>query len=145
MDPVVERKEADMSQNTRKYRAVVGAMCTIACTALFVGTPAAHAAGEPVAGCGNGWTLVTIEEAVQFIYDATPSVQPYRDDEWSATTLAALYDYDQSQNNDGYLCARSNGPTPGQDKQYCPSFGPGCVDYSITNLNDNRAVGQHKP
>jgi hypothetical protein len=103
----------------------------------------AHA--EPAAGCGNDWQLLTIDETVQFIYDATESVQAQRDadPDWRTTTYTVLFDYDQIKDGDGFLCVKSTGSTPGQDKQYCGRYGyDPCFSYNVTNINDNPAKGQ---
>jgi hypothetical protein len=122
---------------------------TIACIAgvlwagCFVSNGTAHAADVPAAGCGKAWTLVTIDQAVQFVYDATASVQPYRDAEWFSATSATFDAYDAANNDDGYLCAKTTGSTPGQDKQVCARLGyEVCRDYTVTNINDNSTVGQ---
>jgi hypothetical protein len=106
-------------------------------------TPIGTAHAEAT-GCGNDWQLLTIDETVQFIYDATESVQAQRDadPEWRTTLYAALFDYDQIKDGDGLLCVKSTGSTPGQDKQYCGRLGyDPCFSYNVTNINDNTAKG----
>ena len=78
-------------------------------------TPIGTAHAEPATGCGNDWQLLTIDETVQFIYDATESVQAQRDadPDWRTTLYAALFDYDQIKDGDGFLCVKSTGSTPG--------------------------------
>ena len=125
----------------RLTRAGITALLTGATLLTASGT--AHA--EPAAGCGNDWQLLTIDETVQFIYDATESVQAQRDADpnWRKRTHDVLSDYDNIKDGDGLLCVKSTGSTPGQDKQYCSRYGyDPCFSYNVTNINDNPAKGQ---
>ena len=54
-----------------------------------------------------------------------------------------FFDFDQIKDGDGFLCVKSTGSTPGQDKQYCGRYGyDPCFSYNVTNINDNTAKGQ---
>ena len=114
----------------------------VAGSALVGGTSAAHAA--PLAGCGAGWQLKTIAGVVDYIYNASPSVQPYRDAAWWTNTYNTFASFDASAKDaDGYLCVKSTGFSPGNDKQYCGRYGyPVCFDYNVTNINDNNSDGR---
>ena len=126
-------------------RRLTGAGITglIAGAAVLIAGGTAHAA--PAAGCGNDWQLLTIDETVQFIYDATESVQAQRDadPDWRTTAYRVFFAFDQIKDGDGFLCVKSTGSTPGQDKQYCGRYGyDPCFSYNVTNINDNTATGQ---
>ena len=132
-----------MSQNVLRRRVRIAALgALVASGTLFAGGHAANA-DDPKAACGKDWRLLTIDETVQYVYDATTSVQPYRDAAWFAATRQVFADFDQANNDDGYLCAKRTGATPGQDKQFCGRLGyPVCFDYNVTNVNDNNSVGR---
>jgi hypothetical protein len=130
-------------KNLQRRLTRAGITGLITAATLLTASGTAHA--EPAAGCGNDWQLLTIDETVQFIYDATESVQAQRDadPDWRTTTYAVLFDYDQIKDGDGFLCVKSTGSTPGQDKQYCGRYGyDPCFSYNVTNINDNPAKGQ---
>jgi hypothetical protein len=129
----------------KKWKRLPSPAMAVAVVALMAASAGGTAHAEPAAGCGNDWQLLTIDETVQFIYDATESVQAQRDadPDWRTTTYAVLFDYDQIKGGDGFLCVKSTGSTPGQDKQYCGRYGyDPCFSYNVTNINDNPAKGQ---
>jgi len=143
-DRPVGKKGNDMRHKIlqRKFTCAGIASLFVGATLVAAGGPA-HAA--PVAGCGKDWQLVTIDETVQFIYDATESVQAQRDADpsWRTTTYRVFFEFDQARDGDGFLCVKSTGSTPGQDKQYCGRYGyVPCFNYNVTNINDNTAKGQ---
>ena len=83
------------------------------------------------------------DRAVHLRRDESVQAQRDADPDWRTTTYAALFDYDQIKGGDGFLCVKSTGSTPGQDKQYCGRYGyDPCFSYNVTNINDNPAKGQ---
>jgi hypothetical protein len=93
----VGKKGNDMSHRIleRRFRCAGIASLVVGATLVAAGGPA-HA--EPVAGCGKDWQLLTIDETVQFIYDATKSVQAQRDADpgWRTTTYGVFSEFDQA-------------------------------------------------
>lgn len=104
-------------------------MISAATFAVLVLGAAPALANEPVAGCGAGFTLGTVEEGFDAIdkriYSAEELVIIRGE-------LEALVD----RNDDGYLCWKQFDPNRGQDKFW------GTEDYVITLLDDNKAVGR---
>ena len=93
---------------------------------IFLGTPAA--AADPVAGCGRGLVLATVQEAIDTV-------------DWSIYTPdqippieAAIAGVDA--NGDDHVCVRQFKPSNGRDNHW------GGVDYVVTGISENNARGQ---
>ena len=128
----------------RHARSAAAAGVVAVSTGLLLAIGSAAAALKPSAGCGNGWELRTIDQAVEGIFEVSPdAVKPFRQpgSPWWEQTTALFVDFDAAGNGDGHLCTRTNGPNAGQDKFYCADY-EGCSDYVITNVNENNAVGR---
>jgi hypothetical protein len=133
-----------MSHQALQRRLTGAGIAGLIAGAMLV-TAGGTAEAAPAAGCGKDWQLLTIDQTVQFVYDATTSVQAQRDadPQWRTTAYRAFFDFDQIKDGDGFLCVKSTGSTPGQDKQYCGRYGyDPCFSYNVTNINDNTAKGQ---
>jgi len=89
---------------------------------------AQSATAAPVAGCGAGFRLMTVQQAFGVIdwrpYDAEARAE-------AEAEIAAL-----DENGDNYLCVKQYKPNRGQDKVY------GAEDYVITALLENSAKGR---
>jgi len=98
-------------------------------TLAVVMLAAAPALADPVAGCGAGFTLGTVEDGFDAIDKRI----------YSAEELLVIQDELETlvdRNDDGYLCWKQFEPNQGQDKFW------GAEDYVITLLDDNKAVGR---
>jgi hypothetical protein len=89
-------------------------------------------ADGPAAGCGQGFSLGTLEE-VWGSFEEIVQGQVARDD---------LVPYDL--NDDLYMCFRQFKSNGGQDKQKSKLFGEDISGYNIVLFIDNKAVGQMK-
>jgi hypothetical protein len=97
---------------------------------ILLSSPAA--AADPVAGCGKGKQLLTIEAGLDSI-----DWRIYTSDE--EAELRALFPTIVDTNGDGWWCMKQFGPSLGisnkwTDRQY--------ADYIVTALSDNKANGQ---
>ena len=90
------------------------------------------AAAEPVAGCGNGKQLVTIEEGLDSI-----DWRIYTPDE--EAELRALFPTIVDTNGDGWWCMKQFGPSLGISNKWTDRE---FADYIVTALSDNKANGQ---
>ena len=97
---------------------------------VLLGTPAA--AADPVAGCGKGNMLATVEEGLDSIdwriYDAEQEAE-----------LRELFPTIVDTNGDGYLCIKQYGPSVGISNHWTDRT---LADYIVTRLTDNNARGQ---
>ena len=109
-------------------------MVTIAgATALatfVLGSPVS--AADPVARCGNGNELVTIEEGLDMIdwriYDAAQEAE-----------LRELFPTIVDTNGDGWWCAKQYGPSVGISNKWTDGE---ITDYRVTRLTDNKSNGK---
>jgi len=93
---------------------------------FLLATPAA--AAEPVAGCGKGLTLATVQEAIDAVdwsIYAPDQIPPIK---------AAIAGVDA--NTDGHVCVRQFKPSNGRDNHW------GGVNYVVTGISENNARGQ---
>ncbi len=92
-------------------------------------TAAQSAIAAPVAGCGAGHDLRTVEQAIAVIdwRIYTTAEREQIEDELSTVVDA---------NGDGYLCVKQFRPSQGSDKHW------GAEGYVVTGLSDNRAKGR---
>jgi hypothetical protein len=94
---------------------------------MLVGAEPAMAQ-DPVAGCGEGFTLSTLGDAIEVVDERI-----YSPEEWEMVQeLIAAED----GNGDGFLCWKQFEPNQGQDKFW------GAEDYVVTLILDNRAAGR---
>ena len=100
---------------------------TAALVILATAAPAVAHDG-PVAGCGNGFTLDSVQGAIDAV-----DTSIYSGDEL-ALVLADIASRDV--NTDDHLCWKHFAPNPGQDKFW------GATDYIVTLVLDNNAVGR---
>lgn len=111
------------------------AMAMVALTVGLLGAVSALAGStaasalEPVAGCGEGYELLTVEATL-----ATIDQRPYRDAGTWGLVETAIRSYDM--NGDDHLCSKVLPSNFGQDKK------SGYDGHWSTNISENRAAGR---
>jgi hypothetical protein len=111
-------------------RTLVTVAGATALVAFIFGSPVS--AADPVAGCGKGNQLLTIEAGLNAI-----DWRIYSADE--EAELRAIFPPIVDTNGDGWWCMKQFGPSLGisnkwTDREY--------ADYIVTRLSDNNAKGQ---
>ena len=114
---------------------------TIALTAVAAGVMAApavaSAAEGPIAGCGVGQVLLTVEQTID---DPILGIdwRIYTPDEKNqiVTLVKGV-----NRNGDGYLCTKQWKPNQGRDKHW-GATDLGISDYIVITISDNNARGR---
>ena len=89
-------------------------------------------AADPVAGCGKGKQLVTVEEGLDSI-----DWRIYSPEE--EAELRELFPTIVDTNGDGWWCMKQWGPSLGISNKWTDRE---FLDYIVTGLSDNKANGQ---
>ena len=97
---------------------------------LALGSPAA--AADPVAGCGKGNPMMTVEDGLAMI-----DWRIYTPEE--RAELEPLFRALVDVNGDGWLCVKQFGPSLGISNKWSDRE---FADYVVTRLTDNKANGQ---
>jgi hypothetical protein len=118
-------------KETLMKRTLVTIAGATALATLVLGSPVA-AATQPVAGCGKGNPMQTVEDGLAMI-----DWRIYTPEE--RAELEPLFRELVDVNGDGWLCVKQFGPSVGisnkwTDRQF--------ADYVVTRLTDNKAKGQ---
>ncbi len=111
-------------------RTLVTVAGATALVAIIFGSPVS--AADPVAGCGKGNQLLTIEAGLNAIdwriYSAEEEAE-----------LRAIFPPIVDTNGDGWWCMKQFGPSLGISNKWTERE---YADYIVTRLSDNNAKGQ---
>ena len=100
---------------------------------LLLAVPAS-ATAAPVAGCGEGFDLLTVADTINNV-----DRRIFDDAEWAAIqALMAGADL----NGDGWLCSKHYKPNQGRDKKLIGPEDGNITDYIICLFMDNNARGR---
>ena len=109
-------------------------LITVAFVTFWVLPALVSAAPEPVAGCGEGFDLLTVAATI-----ANVDHRIFDKDEWAALQLVMA---SADLNGDGYLCSKHYQPNQGRDKKLIGPEDVGVTDYIICLFMDNNARGR---
>ena len=108
-------------------------IATAVVAAGVMAVPAVASAAGPVAGCGKGQMLLTVQQTIEMIDWRIYSVDERAELEPIVRGL--------DQNLDDHLCVKQFKPNKGQDKHW-GATDLGYSEYIVTAMGDNKAQGR---